>query len=129
MRVEQLMTRPAVTCAADDTATRAAQLMWDFNIGCVVVLDASQLVTGIITDRDLCMAAYTKGATLSHIHVREVMSKRVAVVRAHDRLALAEALMRRRKVRRLPVVDKEDRLVGLLSLADTRLEGWAASSP
>jgi CBS domain-containing protein len=117
MKVEQIMSRPALTCSVHDTANRAAQLMWEADIGCVVVVDDERL-TGIITDRDLCMAAYTRGATLAHIRVGEVMTRNVAVVRQDDRLGMAEALMRSKKVRRLPVVDTKDQLVGLLSLND-----------
>jgi CBS domain-containing protein len=118
MKVEQIMSRPAVTCSVTDTANRAAQLMWDSDIGCVVVLEAGGKLAGIITDRDLCMAAYTRGVALSQIVVGEVMTRSVAVVREDDRLGMAEALMRSKKVRRLPVVDTKDKVVGLLSLND-----------
>ncbi|MDP1827669.1 MAG: CBS domain-containing protein [Archangium sp.] len=118
MKVEQIMSRPVVTCSVTDTANRAAQLMWDADIGCVVVLDAGGKLAGIVTDRDLCMAAYTRGVALPQIAVGEVMTRTVAVVREDDRLGMAEALMRSKKVRRLPVVDTRDRLVGLLSLND-----------
>ncbi|MCA3012920.1 MAG: CBS domain-containing protein [Myxococcaceae bacterium] len=112
------MSRPVVTCGVDDSANRAAQLMWEEDIGAVVVLDASKRIAGIVTDRDLCMAAYTRGATLSQILVREVMSKAVAVIGAGERLAAAEALMRSKQVRRLPVVDAGGLLVGVVSLND-----------
>lgn len=118
MKVEQIMSRPAITCRSDDPAARAAQLMWDADIGCVVVLDAGERLVGIITDRDICMAAFFRGEALAQIPVGEVMSKAVAVVRQDDRLGMAEALMRSKKVRRLPVVDGKDKVVGLLSLND-----------
>ena len=122
MKVEQIMSRPVVTCTVEDSANRAAQLMWDHDIGAVVVLDAAQRVAGIITDRDVCMAAYTRGATLSQIPVGEVMSKSVAVIQQDDGIGLAEAQMRTRKVRRLPVVDANDRLVGIIALNDVARE-------
>ena len=90
MKVEQIMSRPAVTCAVSDTATRAAQLMWDSDIGCVVVLQADGRVAGIVTDRDLCMAAYTRGLPLHQIVIGEVMTRTVATVRQDDRLGMAE---------------------------------------
>lgn len=118
MKVEQIMSRPAVTCVVSDTANRPAQLMWECDIGCVVVLDVAGQLAGMITDRDLCMAAYLRGVPLWQIPVAEVMTKSVAVVRPDDRLGLAEALMRSKRVRRLPVVDAKDQVVGLLSLND-----------
>lgn len=118
MKVEQIMSRPAVTCVASDTANRAAQLMWEMDIGCVVVLEPDGKLGGIITDRDLCMAAYTRGAALWQIVVGDVMTRSVAVVRQDDRLGMAEALMRSKRVRRLPVVDAKEKVVGLLSLND-----------
>lgn len=118
MKVDRLMSRPAVTCSVTETAHRAAQLMWDSDIGCVVVLDAGDRLVGIITDRDICMAAFLRGRSLSQIIVGEVMSRNVAVVREDARVGMAEALMRSKRVRRLPVVDVKDRLLGLLSLND-----------
>lgn len=118
MRVEQIMSRPAVSCLVSDTANRAAQRMWESDLGCVVVLEGDGRLAGIVTDRDLCMAAYTRGVPLGQIALGEVMTKRVAVVRQDDRLGMAEALMRSKRVRRLPVVDLKDRVVGLLSLND-----------
>ena len=122
MKVDQIMSRPVITCGVADDANRAAQLMWDHDIGCVVVLDAEQRLAGIITDRDICMAAYTRGAPLAQIAVKDVMSKNLAVVRPDDRLGMAEALMRSKRVRRLPVVDAREKVVGLLSLNDVARE-------
>jgi CBS-domain-containing membrane protein len=72
----------------------------------------------MITDRDICMAAYTQGKPLQEIRVQSAMSKDVVSCKSTDSLEQAEELMRRNKVRRLPVVDAEKRLVGLLSLHD-----------
>ncbi len=118
MKVEQIMSRPALTCGVHDVATRAVQQMWDADIGCVVVVDAEGRLAGVITDRDLCMAVFLRGVPLSAITVGEVMTRNVATVRPEDRLGLAEALMRSKRVRRLPVVDAKERVVGLLSLND-----------
>lgn len=118
MKVEQIMSRPALTCGVHDVATCAVQQMWDADIGCVVVVDAEGRLAGVITDRDLCMAVFLRGVPLSAITVGEVMTRNVATVRPEDRLGLAEALMRSKRVRRLPVVDAKERVVGLLSLND-----------
>ena len=122
MRVDQIMSRPVITCGLADNVNRAAQLMWDHDIGCVLVLDAEERLAGIITDRDICMAAYLRGKALAEIPVKDVMSKSLAVVRQDDRLGMAEALMRSKKVRRLPVVDAREKVAGLLSLNDVARE-------
>ena len=118
MKVEQIMSRPALTCGVGDPATRAVQLMWDADIGCVILVDSEERIAGVITDRDVCMAAFLRGVPLCEITVGEVMTRNVATVRPDDRLGLAEALMRSKRVRRLPVVDAKARVVGLLSLND-----------
>ena len=124
MRVEQLMTRDVKVCRAEDTLSRAAQLMWEHDCGCVPVIGANGdgRLVGIITDRDIAMAAYTQGWPLSAIPVSTAMEKEVIACHTDDVINRAEALMRERKVRRLPVLDPDERLVGILSLNDIVLE-------
>jgi len=92
--------------------------MWDGDCGSIPVVDSWSRVIGMITDRDICMAAYTQGRSLEQIRVQDVMSKNVTSCKTSDSLEQAEELMRRQKVRRLPVVDAEMHLVGLLSIND-----------
>ena len=118
MKVEDLMTRNVVSCGPGDPLRRAAQIMWDRDCGCVPVVDAYGCVVGIVTDRDACMAAYTTGRRLEDINVAEAMSRNVHLSRPGEALEAAERRMREVQVRRLPVVDAGQRLVGLLSLID-----------
>lgn len=115
---EELMTGEIVTCRASDTLNRCAQLMWDKACGCVPVVDEDGRPISIVTDRDVCMAAYIQGKPLSEIVVSSAMSKRLFVVRTHETVAAAEAVMRRHGVRRLLVVDRAGLLVGVLSFDD-----------
>jgi len=67
MKVEQIMTRIVHTCSENDTLNRAAQLMWENDCGCVPVIhggNGSGAVVGVVTDRDVCMGAYTQGRLL-----------------------------------------------------------------
>jgi CBS-domain-containing membrane protein len=75
----------------------------------------------MITDRDVCMAAYTQGRPLREMRVGKVMSSKVHACRMADDLDVAEQIMKSRQVRRLPVLDSDERLVGMLSLNDLAL--------
>jgi CBS domain-containing protein len=101
-----------------DSLNRAAQIMWENDCGCVPVVDPSHVPIGMITDRDICMAAYTRGETLSAIFVEKAYSHGAITVRDEDRVEQAEHLMSRFQVRRLPVTDRSGRIVGLLSIHD-----------
>ena len=122
MKVEALMAWDVHTCGAGDSLSRAAQLMWDHDCGVLPVTDAESHVVGMVTDRDICMAAYTRGAPLEGIAVESAMAKRVFSCRPQDTILEAESIMRAHCVRRLPVVDKDARLVGLVSLNDIARE-------
>lgn len=118
MDVGQLMVREVATCRLPDTLNTAARIMWEHDCGCVPVVDDDARVVGMLTDRDLCMAAYTQGRPLDAIPVASVMSKDVHTCKADDPIAFAEGIMRAHRVRRLPVTDADGRLIGILSLSD-----------
>jgi CBS domain-containing protein len=118
MRVQDLMTPAPSTCRLGDSASMAARIMWERDCGIVPIVDASDRVVGVVTDRDLCMAAYFQGAPLSQIPLESCMTQGLAVVRPEDDLARAERLMSDRQVKRVPVIDDNGLLVGILSLGD-----------
>jgi CBS domain-containing protein len=117
-RVREVMTAPVQSCSPDDALNVPAKMMWDGDLGSVPVVDAERRVIAMITDRDIAMAGYTTGRPLPELQVHSAMSKRVFVCHPDDTLGDAEAVMRTARVRRLPVLDDEGRLVGILSLAD-----------
>lgn len=118
--VADLMQTDVRSCRPDDALSEAARVMWERDCGCVPVVaaDGSGRVVGMITDRDVCMAAWTRGEALARIPVAEVMARRVHAVRPEDGVDEARALMRAAQVRRLPAVDADGHLRGMLSLAD-----------
>jgi len=122
MKVEQVMRQPVKTCRPEDTLNTAAQIMWEHDCGCVPVVDTEDRVVGMITDRDICMAAYTRGEPLLSLRVGDVMSKHLCTCRGDDTVANAEQMMRANQVHRLPIVDAADRLIGILSLNDLAQE-------
>lgn len=124
MHVSNLMTRHPLSCTPIDTLNRAAQLMWEHDVGCLPVVDNERKVVGMLTDRDVCMASYTQGRPLCELHVRSCMSRQVVSVRADDSIQTAASKMREHRVRRVPVVDDQHVLHGLLSLSDLARRMW-----
>jgi CBS domain-containing protein len=117
MKVCDLM-HTGVECAEPDTSIRKiAKKMRDSDIGVVPVRENAQLV-GIITDRDIATRAVANGKDIGKLSARDVMSKGVFWCRDTATAAQAAKLMRSKKVRRLPVLDGEKNLVGMLSLGD-----------
>ena len=118
MRVEEIMSIDLETCRADDTLNRAAQIMWEHDCGAAPVVDNEGHVVGILTDRDICMAAYTQGRPLSEISVSSACSRSVRTCKVDESLESAEAIMAAERVRRIPVVDHDGKICGILSLGD-----------
>lgn len=118
MKVSDLMTHDVRTCTIHDSLNGAARVMWDHDCGCALVVDAHGKLVGIVTDRDICMAAYTQGVPLDSIPVERVMSPRVISCARGDDLETAHRLMRTHEIHRLPVVDTRSRPIGILSLSD-----------
>jgi CBS-domain-containing membrane protein len=112
------MIKDVKACRMWDSLNVAAQLMWDHGCGSVPVLDANSKVAGMLTDRDICMAAYTQGKALREILVSSAMSKVVHFAKPEDNLVVAEGIMKAGKVRRLPILDADGRLAGIISLDD-----------
>ncbi len=127
MRNDELMSQPAVCCKEDDTLMAAAGKMWDNDCGSLPIVDAENRLCGMLTDRDICMAAYTRGSTLQDITIRDVMTRDVACCTADDTIENAEDLMRGRQIRRVPVVNADQQVVGVLSMNDIARQ--AASAP
>jgi CBS domain-containing protein len=124
MKAEKIMTSDVATCRPDDTLNEAARVMWEHDCGFVPITaePAGGAVVGILTDRDVCMAAYTRGQRLGEIRVADVMSKDICSCKATDDLDAVEELMRGSQVHRLPVLDRDARLLGVISLADIARE-------
>lgn len=118
MHISDIMTKAVKSCGATDNLQRAAQIMWENDCGIVPVVDSDGRLVGMITDRDICMASYTQGQPLWQIQISSAMATQVHVVHETDRVETAEGLMRRTRVRRVPVIDNDGVLKGILSMSD-----------
>jgi CBS domain-containing protein len=124
--VGSIMSSVVYTCRAGDPLSVPAQVMWDHDCGCVPVVDVDNRVVGMITDRDICMAAYTQGKALSELRVENVCSTKLQTCPADALLTDALRTMARAQVRRLAVTDSEGHLVGILALSDLIRHAWSA---
>ncbi len=119
--IRSIMTEGICCCRPEDSLNLAAQIMWDTDSGSVGVTNAEGRLCGIITDRDICMAAYLRGQPLSNIRVQDVMTKEVHTCSGDETIERAATLMGNAQVRRLPITDAEGRALGIVSLADIAL--------
>jgi len=116
--IQQFMSAPVAVCHRSAKLSEAAQLMWEQDCGAVPVVDDQGTAVALLTDRDICMAAYTQGKPLGEIEVSSAMSQWLVACHPEDSIELAEQLMSKHQVHRLPVVNKEGQPVGILSLSD-----------
>ena len=116
MKVREIMTELVHHIGPSDTIFEAARSMADFDVGILPVVDAGELV-GVVTDRDLAVRSIANGVSPS-MPVRRVMSQQVATCGPDDSVEDALGTMANEQVRRLPVCDDRDRLVGIIALAD-----------
>jgi CBS domain-containing protein len=118
VRIEDIMTRDVRACKADDRLATAAQIMWENDCGAVPVEDTQGRLIGLITDRDLAMAAHLQGVALSESRVASAMARDVKTCSPRDTPATVQAIMQQYKVRRVPVVDERRHLLGIVTLGD-----------
>jgi CBS domain-containing protein len=111
------MTEQPKCCAPDTNLASAAELMWTNDFRILPVRDEGKLAS-IITDRDICIALSTRNCRADEISVEDVASREVQSCSPDDDVHTAMAAMRRAKVRRLPVVNEEGKLEGILALND-----------
>ncbi|HEX5031409.1 MAG TPA: CBS domain-containing protein [Candidatus Eisenbacteria bacterium] len=120
MNVESLMTHDIESCSPDSTLTDAAMIMWRRDCGIVPVVNRdTHEIAGVITDRDICMAAATRHARTDDLYVRDVMtSDDVTTVTPDESVRTAVDRMAEAQVRRIPVADRSGVLIGMISLND-----------
>ena len=124
MRVRELMTRKVATVRTAEVLSNAVRLMRERGCGCIAVLGEDDRLVGVLTDRDVCMAALVTDSPLSKLEVGGAMSASLFTCRPEDPIAEAEVTMGRHQVRRLPVVDEHGRLEGILSIDDIAREAF-----
>lgn len=118
MKIKEIMTSPVQTCEPGTNLAAAASMMWDSDCGALPVVDRDGKVVGMITDRDICMAVVTKRRLASDITVWETITGKVYSCAADDDAKDALLLMKRERVRRLPVIAQNGVLQGIVAMND-----------
>jgi CBS domain-containing protein len=119
MKVKDVMTPIVVTCPSSAPAAYAARIMWEQDCGIVPVTDPDTGdLCGVVTDRDLCMAALTQGISLHDMPLARCLVPKVHHCREDQNLSVVHGLMRKHRIRRIPVVDIDSKIVGMVSLND-----------
>lgn len=121
MKVSEVMTREVQTIQPDQTAQEAASFMLSADAGSIPVTDGERLI-GMITDRDIAVRGIAKGNG-PDTPVRDLMSNDIVCVRIDDDCDAVASRMSEAQVRRLPVIDSDERLCGIVSLGDLARQG------
>jgi CBS domain-containing protein len=118
LRAGDVMTRSVITVHPDDSIQHAARMMSDCDCGAVPVVDWQGRMMGMITDRDITVRMVANRADLSHARVSDCMTNQSFACHVSDSLDSCMRSMSNHKIRRMPIVDDRNRVVGIVSQAD-----------
>jgi CBS domain-containing protein len=122
MQVREVMTTRVEVAPPDATLQQVAQKMKSMDVGPIPICDGEKLV-GMLTDRDITLRATAEGRDPSQTRARDIMSGEVLYCFEDDDVAQAADIMRRAQIRRLPVVNRDKKLVGIVALGDLAIHG------
>jgi CBS domain-containing protein len=123
MKVKEVMSANPACCTPDDSAQNAAKMMCDRSVGSIPVIDRqSRTLLGIITDRDLCCSIVARGLDAKTTPIQEFITHNPVTCRDGENLEKCERLMQEHQVRRIPVVDGENHVIGIVAQADLALK-------
>ena len=128
MKVKEVMTPDAKAIWLTESLADAAKLMWENDCGVLPIIKDGRKVIGLITDRDICMAIAMRDTVPSSVSVEEVMTGLVYAVKPEDDVHEALQTMQEHKIRRLPVLNVEGELEGMLSMNDIILHAKTSKS-
>lgn len=117
MFVKDVMTAAPICCEPTDSVERVAKVMREHDCGIIPICTAGKLA-GVITDRDIVTRVFASGKRPAEVPVSEVMTKKVFTVRQDENVQAAIDRMEEKQVRRLPVVDEKEKVVGIVAPSD-----------
>jgi CBS domain-containing protein len=125
MQIREIMTEAPEIVRSDATAMEAAEKMRELNVGALPVCDGERL-RGVLTDRDIALRLVAEGLDASSTRVSEIMTPEVAYCFDDQTVEEAATLMEAEQIRRLPILNRDKRLVGMLSLGDLAVRTHAS---
>ena len=125
MKIKEVMSENPVCCLATDSAQSVARTMCDRNIGSIPVVSdhESKQLLGMITDRDLCCSVIAAGLDPKTTPIQKFITAKPITCRDGENVDHCERAMQEHQVRRIPVVDGQDHVIGIVSQADLALKG------
>jgi len=119
----EVMTKKTVCCLPDDLAVDAAQLMKNEHVGSIPVIEDQQTrkLIGIVTDRDLAIRIVSEGLDAKSTKVESIMTRNVVTCKAEDDLQTVVDAMSKHQLRRIPVVDDDNKVLGIIAQADVAI--------
>ncbi|MFO7915312.1 MAG: CBS domain-containing protein [Candidatus Krumholzibacteriales bacterium] len=121
MQIKEIMTENVEVIQPGTSVKDAAAMMKDLDAGVLPVIDGSNLA-GVLTDRDIVIRSTAEGNNPNEVRAGDIISEDLAVCHDNEEVETVAARMRENKIRRLPVVDRDNQLVGIVSLGDLAVE-------
>lgn len=118
MKIKDCMCNNVACVTPDSSIQDCAKIMSDNHCGCIPVCDTLQNVVGLVTDRDVILRSIAAGKDYQTTPVSEIMTKNICSCNIEDDVKQAENLMSKYQIRRLPVLDSNNKIVGIITLGD-----------
>jgi len=124
VKISQIMTKDLITVSLDSTVEEVVNKMVDYDVECLPVIDAEGVLRGLVTFRDIVMKVVYPLTKTRESKVEKIMSKSLVTCDPNSTMLDVVKIMKNRHLRRIPVVDAKNKLVGLVTDFDLALFGW-----
>ena len=124
VKISRVMTKDLVTVSLDGTVEEAVKKMVDYDVECLPVIDAKGVLHGLVTFRDIVVKVVYPSTKTMESKVEKIMSKRLVTCNLNSTMLDVVKIMKNKYLRRIPVVDTKNKLVGLVTDFDLALFGW-----
>ncbi len=124
VKVSKVMTKDLITVSIDSTVEEVVKKMVDYDVECVPVVDAEGVLHGLVTFRDIVMKVVYPLTKTRESKVEKIMSKSLVTCNPNHTVLDVVKIMKNKHLRRIPVVDAKNKLVGLVTDFDLALLGW-----